>query len=97
MVKKVERWATMDKSEIPLEKQILHYEAFSRTEGKSEKTVSWYNHVLCRLSDYLRDQDNSSLLQDLDLELIRTYILHLQTRKRFANGSGPRTLDVLIG
>ena len=85
MVKKVERWESMDKSEIPLEKLILHYEAFNRTEGKSEKTVSWYNHFLYRFSDYLKDQGDSSLLQDLDLELIRTYILHLQTRKRFAN------------
>ena len=42
MVKKVERWESMDNSEIPLEKLILHYEAFNRTEGKSEKTVSWY-------------------------------------------------------
>ena len=40
MVKKVDRWESMDKSEIPLEKLILHYEAFNRTEGKSEKTVS---------------------------------------------------------
>lgn len=94
MAKKEERWETIDKSGIPLEKLILHYEAFNRTEGKSEKTVSWYNQVLYRLSDYLRNQGESSLLEDLDLELIRTYIPHLQTRKRFANHPNVPEQDV---
>jgi site-specific recombinase XerD len=84
MVKKGKRWETMNKSNTPLEKLSLQYEAFNRTEGKSDKTVSWYNHVLHRLSDFLKDNGYSELLQDLDLELIRTYILHLQKRQRYA-------------
>ncbi|MFQ6028336.1 MAG: tyrosine-type recombinase/integrase [Dehalococcoidia bacterium] len=73
----------MDKSNTPLEKLTLQYEAFNRTEGKSEKTVSWYNHVLWRLSDYLKENGYSTELKDLNLELIRTYILHLQKRQRY--------------
>ena len=39
MVKKNQRWETMDKGNIALEKLTLEYEAFNRTEGKTIKTV----------------------------------------------------------
>ena len=83
MVKKSKRWETMDKGNTPLAKLTLQYEAFNRTEGKSENTVSWYNHVLWRLNDYLQENGYSTELKHLDLELIRTYILHLQKRQRY--------------
>ena len=34
------RWEDMDKGNVPLEKLALQYEAFNRTESKTEKTVS---------------------------------------------------------
>ncbi len=41
MVKKSsnKRWETMDKGDVSLDKLMLQYEAFNRTEGKTEKTI----------------------------------------------------------
>ncbi|MFQ6028372.1 MAG: tyrosine-type recombinase/integrase [Dehalococcoidia bacterium] len=83
MVKKGKRWETMDKGNTSLDKLMLQYEAFNRTEGKTEKTIQWYSLSLHLLNEFLRANDYSNLLKDLDLELIRTYILYLQKRPRF--------------
>ena len=43
MVKKSndKRRETMDKGEVSLDKLMLQYEAFNRTEGKTLKTIEW--------------------------------------------------------
>ena len=46
MAKTPKRWETLDKGNVPLDKLILQYEAFNRTDGKTGKTVEWYNHSL---------------------------------------------------
>jgi site-specific recombinase XerD len=83
MARKAKRWETMDKGNTSLDKLMLQYEAFNRTEGKTEKTVQWYNLTLHLLNEFLRGKGYSNLLKDLDLELIRTYILYLQKRRKF--------------
>ena len=42
------RWEDMDRSNIDLSVLIQHYEVHNRTEGKSPRTVQWYNEVLSR-------------------------------------------------
>ena len=83
MTKKVQRWEAMYKGDTSLDQLALQYEAFNRSEAKSEKTIEWYNHSLHLLNEFLKQSGSSTLLRDLDLELIRTYILHLQKRRRF--------------
>ena len=85
MVKKSnnKRWDTMDKGDVTLDKLMLQYEAFNRTEGKTDKTILWYNQSLHHLNEFLKQNGHSNLLKDLNLEVIRTYILHLQKRQRF--------------
>ena len=73
----------MDKGSTSLDKLMLEYEAFNRTEGKTAKTIQWYTLILHLLNENLTQQRYSNLLKDLDLELIRTYILYLQKRPRF--------------
>ena len=82
MAKKSQRWETMDKGNTSLEKLTLEYEAFNRTEGKTDKTVKWYNYCLHLLADYLAENNHSGLLRDLDLEVIRGYVLYLQKRPK---------------
>ena len=43
MAKKAVRWDSMDKDSIALDKLILQFEAFNRSEGKTAATVQWYN------------------------------------------------------
>ena len=83
MARKAKRWETMDKGNVSLDKLMLQYEAFNRTEGKTEKTVQWYNLSLHLFNEFLKKNNHSTLLRDLDLELIRTYILYLQKRPKF--------------
>ena len=87
MVKKAnnKRWERMNKSDVSLDKPMFQYEVFNRTEGKTDKTIEWYNQSLHQLNAFLRQNGHSNLLKDLDLELIRTYILHLQKRHRFVD------------
>ena len=51
------RWQELEKSDIPLNKLAQHYEAYNRSEGKSQATVFWYSRVLTYFSKYL-DKNN---------------------------------------
>ena len=48
------RWQQMDKSSIELNKVAELYDVFNRSEGKSSKTVDWYNEVLKLFHNWLR-------------------------------------------
>ena len=50
------RWEDMDKSNIKVSVLIQHYEVHNRTEGKSPRTVEWYNQVLVMLKEWLQSQ-----------------------------------------
>jgi site-specific recombinase XerD len=84
MAKKAMRWDSMDKDKTPLEKLVLQYEAFNRSEGKTSKTVSWYNTSLYLFLDYLRGQGIEPTLGSVDIGVVRDYVLHLQKRNKFA-------------
>ena len=84
MVVKAEnkRWYEVDKDNIPLEKLAQHYEAFNRSEGKSQKTIFWYARVLTYFGEYLDKNNLPSTLGTLDLHTVREFILHLQTKRK---------------
>jgi len=46
----------MDRSNIDLSVLIQHYEVHNRTEGKSPRTVQWYNEVPSMLRLWLESQ-----------------------------------------
>ena len=73
----------MDKSSAPLEKLILQFQAFNRSEGKTQKTILWYDTSLRLFEDYLRNINVNPILGEITLELVREYVLHLQTRHKF--------------
>ena len=39
-------WETMDRSDTDLTELVKHFEVHNKTEGKSDRTVGWYNEVL---------------------------------------------------
>jgi site-specific recombinase XerD len=77
------RWQDMDKGGIPLERLARHFEAHNRSEGKSPDTVIWYARVLRYFGDYLGQQNLPDTLENLHIDLIREFILYLQTRKKW--------------
>ncbi|MCH8988223.1 MAG: hypothetical protein IIA92_05385 [Chloroflexi bacterium] len=48
------RWEEIDKSKTDLSVLIQHFEVHNKTEGKSPRTVGWYNEVLGMFIKWLR-------------------------------------------
>ena len=77
------RWQELEKSDIPLSKLALHYEAYNRSEGKSPATIFWYSRVLTYFSKYLDKSNLPSTLGTLDSHTVREFILYLQTKRKW--------------
>jgi len=74
------RWETMDKSNFDLSVLMRHFEVHNRTEGKSARTVGWYNEVLGLLYRWLQEQSIPTILDSIDEMVIREFIMDLQGR-----------------
>lgn len=83
MTRKTARWDSMNKDNTPLEKLVLQYEAFNRSEGKTAKTVAWYRTTLGQFLDYVQSQNIEPILGSINVGVVREYILHLQGRTRY--------------
>ena len=81
---KTRRWQELDKDDIPLEKLAQHFEAYNRSEGKSPRAVEWYSRVISYLAGYLRQQGYPGQLEDVDVPVVREFILYLQTNTRWS-------------
>lgn len=57
---------------------IDHFEIHNRTEGKSPRTVEWYNEVLGLFIDWLTDHGLSTGLDQVGEPEVRRFVLHLQ-------------------
>ena len=79
------RWPEVPKDDIPLERLAQHYEAFNKSEGKSPRTVEWYSRVIGYFTTYLKAQGGSTQLGDIDVHVVREFILYLQNRTRWAD------------
>lgn len=79
-IKRNLRWEEMDRSKTDLEVLIQHFEVHNRTEGKSLRTVGWYNEVLGMFIRWLRDDGSSTEIGAIDEHLIRRFILYIQAK-----------------
>jgi len=77
------RWQELEKDNIPLEKLTRHFEAYNRSEGKSQKTIECYSSVLRYFAEYLTQNDLPDKLADLKIDVVRDFILYLQTKNRW--------------
>ena len=67
------RWEEVEKSNIPLDRLIRHYESFNRSEGKSPRTISWYSDTLHTFESFLK-KNGSVLLRDAGINEAREFI-----------------------
>jgi len=74
------RWEEMDKSKTDLSVLMQHFEVNNRTEGKSPRTVDWYNEVLGLFVRWLGEGGSSTAIGDIDENKVRRFILHIQEK-----------------
>lgn len=74
------RWEEMEKSTVELSVLTQHFEVHNRTEGKSPRTVDWYNEVLGMFRNWLDGQGLSTAVEAITEIDVRQFILYIQTR-----------------
>jgi site-specific recombinase XerD len=73
----------MDNESIDLNALVEHFELYNKTEGKSPKTVLWYNMVLTQFKRFLKQVDKSTVLSELGEPEVREFILFLQEKTKW--------------
>ena len=66
--------------EMTLSDLLELFAATKRTEGRAEKTVSWYEEMIGRFVRYLQD-DTEPMLEDLCLQNARAFVSSLQQKR----------------
>ncbi|HEX77618.1 MAG TPA: tyrosine-type recombinase/integrase [Dehalococcoidia bacterium] len=77
------RWEELEKDSIELSVLARHFELYNRTEGKSPKTVDWYNQALEQFHRFLVEGKKSTRLGKLGEAEVREYILFLQDKRKW--------------
>ena len=77
---KRQRKGPMDSGQTDLLDLMRHFEIHNKTEGKSPRTVEWYNLALGKLRDWLIEQGEPTVLSGLDELKVRMFLLDLQER-----------------
>ena len=70
----------MNSRNLELTSLMERFEVHNRSDGKSDRTVEWYNGVLDLFMAWLRAEEMSTCLDDLGEDEVRRFILHLQGR-----------------
>ena len=70
----------MDSTTTDLATVKKHFELHNKTDGKSERTVGWYNEVLGLLLRWLQNQSRPTTLDTIDEMVVREFIADLQRR-----------------
>ncbi len=84
-------WTDIDMDEIQLSKLVSHFNQCLKAEGKSPKTVSWYEQMLSVFTRYLESSGIIPVLVNFNLENVRTFIVHEQNR-----GLSPYTVQARV-
>jgi integrase/recombinase XerC/integrase/recombinase XerD len=93
MKKRYLRWEQMDKSQITLDKLLGMYDIYNRSEGKSPKTLRFYDQNIRGLINWLLANNRSIALGDIDETLIREHILDFQEGKWRNRPLSPSTVN----
>lgn len=81
------RWEELTKESFELTELAREYELYNRTEGKSPKTIDWYNLSLKQFHRFLMESEQSTKLAELGEREVREFILYLQEKKRWQDNS----------
>jgi len=85
------------KTNTKLYELIEYYEVCNRCANKSPRTITWYTDNLNQFLAYLKSNKLSDSVDDIDIKVLREYVLYLMKRKKFhgKNGDSSSTLSPL--
>jgi site-specific recombinase XerD len=72
-----------------------YWEFNNQTEGKSAKTIKWYNDVLRLFQTFLESEGLSTFVKDIGEPEVRAFIHHLQNKTRLRRRNGRLTEEKL--
>ena len=78
---------------LELDKLVERFEVHNRSDGKSPRTVQWYNEALDLFLGWMRGEGLSTCLDDLGEDEVRSFILHLQERKGWQGQTSSHTVN----
>jgi len=70
---------------LNIEGLLSAYRRHLEAANRSPKTISWYMEILRRFFDFLDFSNLTESIPDIGREELRTYILHLQSAKKWPN------------
>ncbi len=73
-------WGDIDMAALELEKLTLHFEQTNKAEGKSPRTVTWYNEMLGGFTSFVLSTGQEAVLASLNPTTVREYIINEQGR-----------------
>jgi integrase/recombinase XerD len=80
------RWSQLRKDDLSLEKLVMQFQIANQAEGKSPRTVHWYEERLGMFLRFLREQGHPLVLRDVGLDEGRAFVVSLQAQTtKFAN------------
>ena len=77
------RWEELEKDSIELSVLKKHFELYNKTEGKSARTIDWYNEALGLFQRFLEENGKHTNIGNLGELEAREFILYLQERRRW--------------
>ena len=90
---RIARMRGMDQDMFDLKTLTRHFEVHNRSEGKSARTVEWYNGALELFQCWLEDEGIPTSLEHLGEDEVREFILYLQGRKGLWGLASSHTLN----
>ena len=69
------------------------FEVHNRSEGKSPKTIQWYNQALSIFGAWLKSEGRSTCVNDLQDPEGRAFVLHLQARPGLRGPASDATVN----
>ncbi len=83
----------MDRNDLTLKSLIDHFQLHNRSDGKSPRTVGWYNEALGLFTDWLHQQGIPTSLKHLEEDRAREFVLYLQTRNGLWGKASSHTVN----
>lgn len=85
------RWIDLDMPNLDLVKLISHFAYSKKAEGRSPKTISWYEEMLIDFVRFLRSTSREAILAEFNPTSVREFIIHEQGR-----GVSPFTVQAKV-
>jgi len=76
------------KTNTKLHDLIDYYAVCNRCANKSQRTINWYTDNLNQFLNYLKSHHISDAVDDIDIKILRQYVIYLMNRDKFKNGKG---------